>query len=53
MGPEDRFGMGGEKEGSVNVRLLVWITGHMVRQFTEKRRETKQGQVNPKYVWAT
>ena len=42
----DRFDMGGERkqEGRVNGRLLVWITGHMVRLFTEKRK-TKQGQV--------
>ena len=42
----DRFDTGGERkqEGRVNGRLLVWITGHMVRLFTEKRK-TKQGQV--------
>lgn len=46
IGSDDNFDMGGErkKEGSVNVRLLVWLTGQMVRLFTEKRK-TKQGQV--------
>lgn len=45
-GPDDRFDTGGERkqEGRVNGRLLVWITGQMVRLFTEKRK-TKQGQV--------
>lgn len=48
---DDRVDMGGgtKKEGSRNVRLLVWVADWMVRPFTEGRK-TKWGQVRESRV---
>lgn len=45
MGPGDMLDRGEEikEEGGINVRLLVWVIGWMVRLFTEEK--TKQGQI--------